>query len=112
MSLEMKKEIPGYEKYLVTSWGRVYNTETGKYLKPYSHYKGYLRVDLSNAEGKKHFKVHRLVAQAFIPNPEGKKQVNHIDGNNRNNSYTNLEWVTNEENAEKARELRALAKEM
>lgn len=111
MSLELKKRIPGYENYLVTSWGRVFNTETGEYLKPYSHYKGYLRVDLFNEDGKKHFKVHRLVAQAFIPNPEGKPQVNHKDGNNRNNSYTNLEWVTNAENAEKARQLRAMTTE-
>jgi hypothetical protein len=46
------------------------------------------------------------VAEAFIPNPEGKPHINHIDGNNTNNSVSNLEWVTNEENAEKARQIR------
>ena len=92
---------------MVTTWGRVYNTETKQFLKPYSHYKGYLRVDLSNKDGKKHFKVHRLVAQAFIPNEEGKPQVNHKDGNKHNNSITNLEWVTNRENCDHAKALRA-----
>lgn len=104
--LEITKAIPGYENYLVTTWGRVYNTETGQFLKPYSHYKGYLRVDLFNADGKRHFKVHRLVANAFIPNPDGKPQVNHKDGNKHNNSITNLEWVTDTENKRKAVELR------
>ena len=107
-ALERAKAIPGYEKYLITSWGRVYNTETKQFLKPYSHHKGYLRVDLFNERGKRHFKVHRLVASAFIENPEGKPQVNHIDGNKRNNSITNLEWVTNKENCDKAREIRSM----
>lgn len=101
--LELAREIPGYEQYLVTTWGRVYNTETKQFLKPYLHHKGYLRVDLYKGNERRHFKVHRLVAAAFIPNPEGKPQVNHIDGNKQNNSITNLEWVTNKENCDKAR---------
>jgi hypothetical protein len=70
-----------------------------------------LRVDLYNKNGRKHCKIHRLVAEAFIPNPDGKPQINHIDGNNQNNSISNLEWVTNEENAYKAKELRGLQKD-
>lgn len=98
--MEIFKDIPGYiGKYQVTSWGRVYSVDGEKFLHPYIHFKGYLRIDLRDASGKrKHFKVHRLVAEAFIPNPEGKPQVNHIDGNKQNNSFTNLEWVTDEEN--------------
>lgn len=104
--LEKFKPILGYEQYEVSTWGRVFNTKTGNFLTPYHHHKGYLRVDLKNGMIRKHFKVHRLVAEAFIPNPENKPQVNHIDGNPGNNSVTNLEWVTNQENCDKARELR------
>lgn len=59
---------------------------------------GYLRVELwQNAKGRK-FLVHRLVAEAFVPNAEGKPQVNHIDGDKTNNTASNLEWVTQSEN--------------
>ena len=99
MSLEIWKPIKGYEDYAVSSWGRVMNTHTENLIWQEPHNKGYMRVDLYNGDGKRHhLKVHRLVAEAFIPNPYGKPQVNHIDGNNRNNSITNLEWVTDEEN--------------
>ena len=106
MSLEIWKKISGYEDYYISTWGRVKNTEN-RIMKPEVHDKGYLRVDLYDKDGnRKHAKVHRLVAQAFIPNPLNKPQVNHIDGNNQNNSVSNLEWCTNEENARAARELR------
>lgn len=107
-SLEIFRDVAGYEgKYQVTSWGRVYNVDTEKFLRTEETEKGYLRVDLYDASGKrKHYKVHRLVAKAFIMNPNGLPQVNHIDGNPKNNSFTNLEWVTNKENREKAMMLR------
>ena len=107
-SLEIFRDVEGYEgKYQVTSWGRVYNVDTEKFLRTEETEKGYLRVDLYDVSGKrKHHKVHRLVAKAFIKNPNGLPQVNHIDGNPKNNSFTNLEWVTNEENREKAMMLR------
>ena len=98
--MEIFKDIPGYDgKYQVTSWGRIYCVDSEKYLRQEEHAKGYLRVDLYGKDGKrKHHKVHRLVAKAFIPNPDDKPQVNHKDGNKQNNSFTNLEWVTDEEN--------------
>ena len=106
MSLEIFKPIKGFEEYEVSTWGRIFNTRTGKYLRPQVHDKGYLRVDLFGNGIRKHCKIHRLVAEAFIPNPNNLPQINHIDGNNQNNSISNLEWVTNEENARKAMELR------
>lgn len=99
-NMELFKDIAGYEgKYQVTSWGRIYNVDKERFIRQEETEKGYLRVDLYDHSGKrKHHKVHRLVAMAFIPNPENKPQVNHKDGNNQNNSFTNLEWVTDSEN--------------
>lgn len=98
MSLEVWKPIKGYESYAVSSWGRVKNTETGDFIAQEKNPKGYMRVSIGSVGFRHHLKVHRLVAEAFIPNPDGKPQVNHKDGNNRNNSFTNLEWVTDTEN--------------
>lgn len=84
--------------YEVSTWGRV-RSERG-ILAPYENHKGYLKVGLSK-EGKNHkFRVNRLVAQTFIPNPENLPEVNHIDGNKKNNSVTNLEWVDGLKNRE------------
>lgn len=98
--MEILKEIKGYEgKYSVSSWGRVISHRTNSPLSEEETEKGYLRVSLIDSKGKrKHFKVHRLVADAFIDNPYRKKQVNHKDGNRHNNSVTNLEWNTDLEN--------------
>ena len=98
--MEKYKDIPGYEgRYQITTWGRVYSVVSEKFMRQDVNEKGYLRVDLFDECGKrKHHRVHRLVANAFIANPENKPQVNHIDGNKQNNSVTNLEWVTDEEN--------------
>lgn len=106
MSLEVLLPIPDFPDYKVSSWGRVFSVSAKKFLKPEVHYKGYLRVDLYDKNGNRiHAKIHRLVANAFVPNPQNKPHVNHIDGNNQNNSFTNLEWVTNKENALRRKEL-------
>ena len=105
---EIWKEIPGYEKkYKVSNLGNVYSNKHKRILKPYKVRKGYLRVDLFGSKFvRKHQKVHRLVAMAFIPNPDNKPQINHIDGNPANNCVTNLEWCTNDENQKHAQKLR------
>lgn len=80
--------------YEVTREGEVINKHNGKHIKPQLNGKGYLRVGIG---GKLMF-VHRLVAEQYIPNLEGKPQINHKDGNKLNNNVDNLEWVTNQEN--------------
>lgn len=110
MSLEIFRDVVGYDDYQVTSWGRVFSKRNGKFVRQEMNEKGYLRVSLYIGNERKHFKVHRLVAQAFIPNPFKKPQVNYIDGNKQNNSVTNLEWVTNTENVIKAKALKKLHK--
>lgn len=95
------KKVESHPNYLVSTFGRVYSTKTRKILKPL-HYKTseYLIVQLSQGTHlpRKHFLIHRLVAMAFIPNPENKPQVNHIDGDKYNNHVENLEWCTQSEN--------------
>lgn len=95
---EIWKDIPGYEgRYRISDQGRVYSTLRGT-LKPYKTRDGYLIATLTRGGHRFRIGVHRLVASAFIPNPEGKPQINHIDGNKENNSPGNLEWVTCSEN--------------
>lgn len=77
-----------------------YKGQKGRTLKNRYATKGYRQISLHN--GPKSAKVHRLVALAFIPNPDNKPQVNHIDGNKANNHVDNLEWITNSENAKHA----------
>ena len=69
-------------------------------MKPYKNHKGYLKVGLMKDGVYRKYRVHRLVAEAFIPNPNGCPEVNHIDGNKANNSFSNLEWVTSIQNQE------------
>lgn len=93
------KPIAGFPNYAVSNKGRVMNLKTGKVLKYAINGMGYPFVILCKANSKpKNIKVHRLVALAFIPNPDNLTQVNHIDEVKTNNDVSNLEWVTPSEN--------------
>lgn len=92
--------IEGYGDYLIRGDGVVFTMKGGeaKELKPWISKHGYALVDLSVNKKITHKSVHRLVALAFIPNPDNKPEVNHKDGDKLNNSATNLEWSTKSEN--------------
>lgn len=87
------------EDYEVSNLGRIRKKSTHKILKCEREEKGYLRFSKTICGKKKHFAIHRLVALAFIPNPENKPQIDHIDCNKSNNCVSNLRWCSNKENA-------------
>ena len=97
------KPIPGYEGlYEVSNYGRVRSykwSSNGKILSPCKDGSGYLFVILcKDGKAKKHCTIHRLVAEAFIPNPSNLPQVNHKDECKKNNYFGNLEWCTHKYN--------------
>lgn len=104
---EIWKDIKGYEgKYQISNLGRVKslnynNTKKEKIIKS-EITKGYVRYRLSKNKKLKRFLAHRLVAEAFIPNPNNYPIINHIDGNPLNNDIKNLEWCTYKYNAQHA----------
>lgn len=91
------KDIKGYEgHYAITEDGQVYSYKSKKFLKP-NEARGYLKVKLSGPNRKDYY-IHRLVAEAYLPNPDGLPEVNHKDENKLNNCVDNLEWCSREYN--------------
>ena len=90
------KQIKGYEDYEVSDTGLVRSLKRGKkrILRPGKKGDGYLAVGLRKDGKRKNIYVHRLVAEAFIPNPLGLETVNHRDENKLNNRVENLEWMS------------------
>lgn len=109
--METQKEIifkPVIYKGIKTNYdisnrgGILINNISKQVLKPYFDKDGYLMVSISVGINRVTCSIHRLVAMTFIPNPEHKPEVNHIDGNKQNNDVSNLEWVTRKENMDHA----------
>lgn len=89
------KKIDRYPRYSISDTGLLRNDKTGKILKPGKDSNGYLSFIFHG----KHKLIHRLVAEAFIPNPLNLPEIHHKDHNRTNNVVSNLEWVTRKENA-------------
>lgn len=96
------KDIAGYPNYQISADGLAFNKKTGRWLQPLNLTKGYQGTRLYHEGKGKTFKLHRLVALAYIPNPDNLGQVNHIDGDKLNNTVSNLEWCSNQENHDHA----------
>jgi hypothetical protein len=102
---EQFKPIEGFENYAVSDHGRIMRLTPGPMTAP-GNFKviqrnkktGYCHVKVSGSLGKRSMSLHRLVAEAFLPNPEGYKEVDHIDRDKTNNHIDNLRWCTRSEN--------------
>jgi hypothetical protein len=126
-SIEIWKDIDNYEGlYQISNFGRV--KSLAKYWRSgkdsvtlrfhkekilcQQNHSGYLEVKLCNNRSKYYAKVHRLVCQAFLSNPENKPEVNHKDGNPSNNYLSNLEWCTHNENVQHAKKIGLILKDV
>jgi len=98
----MTKLINGTQYHTISKDGTVINTKTNNQKKQWLGKNGYYYVDIHENGTAKKIAVHRLLALTFIPNPENKRTVNHIDGNKLNNDLSNLEWATVSENTQHA----------
>lgn len=100
--VEIFVPIEGYDdEYFVSTYGNILSMKYNrrKRLKPYDTQRGYLKIDLRKDGKRNSTAVHRIVAQTFIPNPEGLPEVDHIDCNGFNNNISNLRWVSSSTNS-------------
>ena len=98
-TIEYWASIDGYLNYQISWWGRVVNTKTGRILKAGRSSNSYLSVVLCKEGKMKSHSVHVLVAREWVPNPDNKRCVDHIDGDRHNNNHENLRYATRSENS-------------
>ncbi len=97
--IEKWKDVPNYEGlYEISDLGNVKSSYSNQILKPSTDKYGYVRFSASKNKKQKTLRIHRLVAELFIPNPNNLPQVNHLDGNKLNCTKSNLEWSTDSDN--------------
>lgn len=104
----MYKKIPEFPKYEISTRGSIRTVDKHRPVRPRKDESGYMKVDLKNKNGRSTQYVHRLVASVYVPNPDNKKEINHKDGNEANNSVGNLEWMDKIDNIIKARKINKL----
>lgn len=96
------KDVYEYDNYEVSNTGLIRSKKSNKLRKVFISDNGYPVITLSKNNKAKTFKLHRIIANAFIPNPDNKPLINHIDSNKQNYSIENLEWCTSKENSKHA----------
>jgi hypothetical protein len=103
--MEEFRIIEGFENYAISNLGRIQRVKpgimakVGVFKKPQvNKTTGYTHVKVTGSEGKRSMAIHRLVAEAFIPNPDGLREIDHIDRDKQNNQVENLRWCTRREN--------------
>lgn len=93
------KDIPGFEgRYAITEDGRVFSKRNNRFLKPVKKSGWYVQVTFINNSKRVPFRIHRLVAEAFLPRIDGLNEVNHINGIKTDNRVENLEWTNRQKN--------------
>jgi len=100
MTNECWKIIEDYPNYMVSDQGRIMNIKRGKCLRPFPNTDGYLVLSLTKDKKQRQFRVNRLVALAFVPNPDNLPEVNHDDEDKLNNFASNFTWMTKQQNSE------------